>query len=423
MQGRERLQLVIDCGRWPRLEDEPPLLRYGQVSGLSVATGAEVSVLCSSHQDCHSLGTATLRAANGYRIAACILHSLNIKIRLRRTFRWVFIIANVNHPILGSDFLQDFNLDIGVLCRSMVYSSTTLAIQSASSPWTTTSISKIDLVKAYHQSPVGSEGILKTAVITPYRLFLYICMPLGLQNAAQTFQRFVGNTTRGLSFVYAYVDDLFVASAMPEEHCQQLWWLFSHLDAFRLVPSIKKCIFRVSTRELLGHTIALDGIQSLPFKVHVIRGFPKPLLLHKLREFLALLNFHRRFIPLYANQSPLRANPDTGCCCYICVSRERSHWCRPFESSIPQCSLPLTSWLTLRTYLLEQLISSKLHRGGGTLIHFSLRNSIQQKPVMLPLEGSSSISMLLWSASLFPERSHLSHSNGSDASNLCFPQK
>lgn len=47
-------------------------------------------------------------------------------------------------------------------------------------------------------------------------------MPLGLQNAAQTFQRFVGNTTRGLSFVYAYVDDLFVASAMPEEHCQQL---------------------------------------------------------------------------------------------------------------------------------------------------------------------------------------------------------
>lgn len=94
-----------------------------------VDTGAEVSVFPPTRQNRRSLEVATLQVANGSRIATYSLRSLTFNIGLRRTFEWVFIIADVDHPILGSDFSSYLNLDISVHRRSLVNSRTMLALQ------------------------------------------------------------------------------------------------------------------------------------------------------------------------------------------------------------------------------------------------------------------------------------------------------
>ncbi|GFT63790.1 hypothetical protein TNCV_3538711 [Trichonephila clavipes] len=92
-------------------------------------------------------------------------------------------------------------------------------------------------------------------------------MQFGLCNAASTLQRFVDEILRGLNFVYAFIDDILVASSSEAEHIQHLRFLFQR-----------------------------SGIKPLEDRVEAILKFPQPTTITQLRRFLGMLNYYRRFI-------------------------------------------------------------------------------------------------------------------------------
>ena len=152
--------------------------------------------------------------------------------------------------------------------------------------------SKIDLVKGYHQIPMHSSDVPKTAITMLFGLFEFLRMSFGLKNAAQTFQRLMDAATQDLPGVFVHLDDVLVVSTTVEEHIEHLRGLCEALKRFGLVS-----IFRVEQLEFLGHKVSRHGLEPLPEKVRAILDFRPPATIKLLQSFLGMINFYRRFVP------------------------------------------------------------------------------------------------------------------------------
>ena len=123
---------------------------------------------------------------------------------------------------------------------------------------------------------MARDSIPKTAIITPFGLYEYLCMPWGLKNAAQAFQRLMDSILRGLPFAFVYVDDILIASTNAKEHKDHLRQVFQLLEANGLVIRKDKCVFGVSEINFLGHRVTPASILPLSDRVETLQNYPVP---------------------------------------------------------------------------------------------------------------------------------------------------
>ena len=117
-------------------------------------------------------------------------------------------------------------------------------------------------------------------------------MPFGLKNGAQAFQQLMDLVCAGLDFVFAYLDDILIASKSKAEHKEHLQLLFDRLAEHGLVVKTEKCVFGVEEIDFLGHRVSSVGIRPLPLKVKAITEFPAPTSIALLERFIGMINFY-----------------------------------------------------------------------------------------------------------------------------------
>jgi hypothetical protein len=160
----------------------------------------------------------------------------------------------------------------------------------------------LDGFSEYNQVFVAEEDRPKTAFVTPWETYAYICMPFGLKNVDATFQREMDHVFKYLieKFMADYQDDLTIHLKLREEHIKNLRQVFERCRMYGISLNPKKYLFAVSEGKLLGHIVSKEGIYIDHERNKAINE-PSPLTSKKgVQSFFGKINFVRRFAPNYA---------------------------------------------------------------------------------------------------------------------------
>lgn len=164
----------------------------------------------------------------------------------------------------------------------------------AGSAW----FSSLDLRSGYWQVAMAPEDKAKTAFTMGRGLWQFTTMPFGLCNAPATFERLMEKVLVGVppERCLVYLDDLLVHGPSFDAALESLGEVLERIKCAGLKLHPGKC--RLLQREVsfLGHRVSGAGIMTEPDKVAAVRDWPTPTDVHRLRSFLGLASYYRRFV-------------------------------------------------------------------------------------------------------------------------------
>ena len=117
----------------------------------------------------------------------------------------------------------------------------------------------------------------KTAVTCHMGHYQHRKIPFGLTNEPITFQKLISQLLCGTNwyFIFAYLDDLLIASKSVQEYLIHLAKVLDRLEEEGLLLKPKKCVFMQQQVEYLGHTISPDGVCPNDKKIKAVKDFPR----------------------------------------------------------------------------------------------------------------------------------------------------
>ncbi len=100
-----------------------------------------------------------------------------------------------------------------------------------------------------------------------------------------------------------FYDDMVLHTATIEEHYDGLCKMIEIMKVVTLKVSIVKCDLFVNEVKFLGKLVSLNQIRNCPSKARCILEMPLPLTLGRLQGALGVFNYHRDFVPMFADIS------------------------------------------------------------------------------------------------------------------------
>ena len=123
-------------------------------------------------------------------------------------------------------------------------------------------------------------------------------MPFGLTNAPVTFIDLMHRVFQPYLdwFVVVFIDDILIYSKSEEEHEGHLRIVLQTMRDHQLYAKLSKCEFWFTEVRFLGHVVLASGVSVDLEKIEVVMNWERPKSIFKIRNFLGLAGYYRRFI-------------------------------------------------------------------------------------------------------------------------------
>ena len=165
--------------------------------------------------------------------------------------------------------------------------------------------STIDMTNSFFQTRMKPEDVHITAVSTPFGLYEWTVMPMGLRNAPSIHQRRVTHALRGLlgRICHIYLDDIIIWSTDLKTHITYSRQVFEALRRAKLYINPRKTKLFCKEVNFLGHHISENGIEADGTKVDKVVSWPIPKSATQARSFIGLVRYMAAFLPNLAEHT------------------------------------------------------------------------------------------------------------------------
>ena len=168
-------------------------------------------------------------------------------------------------------------------------------------------MSSLDLPDAYHQFGLHKDSRYITAFNTPWGVYQYTRLNMGICAAAELFQKTLEEKLADLEGQFNVSDDLFVHGETYEQHWERLLKVLKRLEDSGLTLNEDKCQFCKEELDFFGFHFSKDGISLAEPKYRALINAETPKSVGELRSLLGLAQYCERSTPnLAATINPLR---------------------------------------------------------------------------------------------------------------------
>ena len=150
--------------------------------------------------------------------------------------------------------------------------------------------------KGFFQIPLDDESKLLTAMGTPYGVYIFNVLAMGLSLASDVFEITIRDITKDLKGVINIADDILIYGSTVEEHDRNLLALLDRALEVNMTLNPKKFKFKCTSVPFFGNILTDNGIRPDPTKVEAIKNWPIPKTVKDLQSFLGAVNFLGKFI-------------------------------------------------------------------------------------------------------------------------------
>ena len=167
----------------------------------------------------------------------------------------------------------------------------------------------IDLRSGFFQLKLDPETKFKSGFFSDESNYIFNRLPQGLAGSPAHFSAVMHKVLKGMSpsMVIIYLDDILVMAKNPSQMLERLGLVFDRFRAANLRMHPSKCHWAKQEIKFLGYIFSNQGIRIDESKVKIVREFPIPDTPKKVRRYLGLTTYVRRFVKNYSQiTEPLR---------------------------------------------------------------------------------------------------------------------